>query len=136
MAKQFGFGEYALWTFTARLLAVAGGSLDILISTADVPPDVIDPANNFTGPWTDIIHFTTIPAGATTPAFRVAISRGFAAPATVTAVNQVDSGTAPVLASGAVLNWANGNAMRAICIAGAGVATSALQSITGLASES
>lgn len=135
-SRQFGFGEFPLWTFTARLIAVAGGSLDILIQTADVPPDVIDPVNNFTGPWTDIIHFTTIPAGVTTPAHRVAIARGFTSPGTVTPVNQTDLGNAPVLASGAILNWANGNAMRTICIAGAGVATSAIQTIIGLASES
>lgn len=134
MSQQFGFGEYALIVLTGRFNAVAGGSLDILVETADIP-DGVSPST-YAGPWTDIIHFTTIPLGASTPAYRVALARGYTSPATVTAVNQGDLTAAPVLASGAVLTWANGNAFRTVCIAGAGVATSALQTITGLASES
>lgn len=120
---QIGFDDYPIWTMTAKLIGVPGGTLDVILQTRDF----------LIGPWTDICHFPQLAIGAPAVAYRIAFARGFltASPAVPIVVNVTDN--TPVLAANQFLPWANGVDVRMVVVAGAGVSGQAQQAITGSA---
>lgn len=116
-----GLDQYELFSITAVLVGATGGTLDVYLQRRVTDTGTV---------WADFVHFPQLASAASAVKYAAAMMPSPAATATVIGTTADDGTTgAPALAVNTVVGGHPGDAVRAVCVAGASTTVGAAVTI-------